>query len=243
MAPTKPLVQPQDRLALPPLPAFAASGGEAEWRTAAGLTGYEEAVAFMESRAAMIAAGEAPELVWLVEHEPLFTAGTSSRTEDLSGANRFPLHITGRGGKLTYHGPGQRVAYPMLDLKRRGADVRRYVVTLEEWIIRTLAQFGIDGERRSDRVGVWVRRPDKGEGFEDKIAALGIRVKRWVTMHGISINVAPDLSHFQGIIPCGISEQRYGVTSLADLGVSASMQEFGATSELGTRENLSAWRS
>jgi lipoyl(octanoyl) transferase len=224
MATTKPLTQPQDRLTLPPLPSVVFSG-EVEWRTTNGLTGYEKALALMEQRVATIAAGEAPELVWLVEHEPLFTAGTSSRAEDIAGASRFPLHVTGRGGKLTYHGPGQRVAYPMLDLKRRGADVRRYVVTLEEWIIRTLAQFGIDGERRSDRVGVWVRRPDKGEGYEDKIAALGIRVKRWVTMHGISINVAPDLSHFQGIVPCGISEQCYGVTSLKDLGVTASMQD------------------
>jgi len=212
----------QNRLSLSPL---APSGGQAEWRVAPGLTDYAEAVAFMEAHAARIAAGEAGELVWLVEHPPLFTAGTSATGADLAGAGRFPLHATGRGGRLTYHGPGQRVAYPMLDLKRRGADVRRYVLALEEWIIRTLAAFGVNGEQREDRVGVWVRRPGKGEGFEDKIAALGIRVKRWTTMHGIAINVAPELSHFEGIVACGISEQRYGVTSLADLGVRASMAD------------------
>jgi lipoyl(octanoyl) transferase len=179
----------------------------------------------MERRAADIAEGRAPEFVWLVEHPPLFTAGTSATSDDLAGTGRFPLFMAGRGGRLTYHGPGQRVAYPLLDLKRRGADVRRYVIALEEWIIRTLAQFGVAGERRADRIGVWVRRPDKGEGYEDKIAALGIRVKRWVTMHGIAINVAPDLSHFEGILPCGISERRYGVTSLADLGIGASMAD------------------
>ncbi len=167
-------------------------------------------------------------MVWLVEHPPLFTAGTSSSAEDLSGTSRFPVHVTGRGGRLTYHGPGQRVAYPLLDLRQRGADVRRYVVALEEWIIQTLAAFGVTGERRADRVGVWVRRPEKGEGYEDKIAALGIRVKRWVTMHGISVNVAPDLAHFDGILPCGISEQRYGITSLADLGVRAPMADVDA---------------
>ncbi len=213
-----------DRLSLRPLPA-GANMRPVEWRTAPGLVDYEGAVAFMEKRAAAIAAGEADELVWLVEHPPLFTAGTSSSAEDLSGTGRFPVHTTERGGRLTYHGPGQRVAYPLLDLRQRGADVRRYVVALEEWIIRTLQEFGVQGERRADRVGVWVRRPDKGDGFEDKIAALGIRVKRWVTMHGISINVAPDLSHFEGILPCGISERRYGVTSLADLGVKASMTD------------------
>jgi lipoyl(octanoyl) transferase len=196
-----------------------------EWRIEPGLTSYDDALAFMDKRADAIAAGEAPEFVWLVEHAPLYTAGTGTSTEDLSGTDRFPVHTVGRGGRLTYHGPGQRVVYPMLNLKERGSDVRRYVVTLEEWIIRTLAHFDVKGERRDDRVGVWVRRPEKGEGFEDKIAALGIRVKRWVTMHGISINVAPDLSHFSGILACGISERRYGVTSLKDLGVKASMTD------------------
>lgn len=213
------------RLGLAPLAPVGERGRAAEWRVTPGLTDYAEAVAFMERQVAAIAAGDAGEMVWLVEHPPLFTAGTSATAADLTGADRFPLHATGRGGRLTYHGPGQRVAYPLLDLKTRGADVRRYVAGLEEWIIATLKDFGVTGERREDRVGVWVQRPDKGNGFEDKIAALGIRVKRWVTMHGISINVAPDLSHFGGIVPCGISEQRYGVTSLADLGIKASMAD------------------
>ncbi len=220
------LTPSQDRLALKPLPA--ASGLRPEWRIASGLVDYEEAVAFMEAHAAAIAAGEARELVWLVEHPPLFTAGTSATMEDLAGADRFPLYKTGRGGRLTYHGPGQRVVYPMLNLKARGTDVRRYVLTLEEWIIQTLAHFGVKGEQRADRVGVWVRRPDRGEGFEDKIAALGIRMKRWVTMHGIAINVAPELSHFSGVLACGIREQRYGVTSLAELGVKATMADVDA---------------
>ena len=174
-----------------------------------------------------IAEGEAPELVWLLEHPPLYTAGTSARPEELIEA-RFPVHRSGRGGQFTYHGPGQRVAYVMLDLKRRGPDVRRFVVTLEEWIIRTLAAFGVCGERRDDRIGVWVRRPDKGDGHEDKIAAIGIRVQRWVTLHGIAINVAPELPHFSGIVPCGVTDARYGVTSLSDLGVRASMAEVDA---------------
>lgn len=209
--------QRDDLSPLPPL-----SRSRVEWRVEPGLTPYDSALALMEKRADEITAGKALEFVWLVEHPPLYTAGTSTSAEDLSGTDRFPVHTVGRGGRLTYHGPGQRVVYPMLDLKKRGADVRRYVVTLEEWIIRTLKHFDVKGERRADRVGVWVQRPDKGEGFEDKIAALGIRVKRWVSMHGISINVAPDLSHFAGILACGISERRYGVTSLADLGVKAS---------------------
>ena len=166
----------------------------------------------------------APELVWLLEHPPLYTAGTSAKPEDLIEA-RFPVHQTGRGGQFTYHGPGQRVAYVMLDLNRRGPDVRRFVATLEEWIIRTLAAFNVRGERREDRIGVWVRRPDKGDGCEDKIAAIGIRVRKWVTLHGIALNVEPDLSHFSGIVPCGVSEQRYGVTSLADLGLPVTMAE------------------
>jgi lipoyl(octanoyl) transferase len=222
-----PAVSP-DRMTLQPLAASPASRPPAEWRVEQGLVDYEQAVAAMEARHAAIAAGDAPEFVWLVEHPPLYTAGISATGDDLAGTGRFPLHQTGRGGRLTYHGPGQRVAYPLLDLKARGNDVRRYVVTLEEWIIQTLARFSVKGERRADRVGVWVRRPNKGEGCEDKIAALGIRVKRWVSMHGIAINVAPDLSHFEGVLACGIREARYGVTSLADLGVKATMPEVDA---------------
>jgi len=182
----------------------------------------------MDVRVADIIADKATELVWLLEHPPLFTSGTGTRAGDLAGADRFPLFETGRGGRLTYHGPGQRVAYAMLDLRVRGADLRRYVAGLEAWIIRTLAQFGVAGERRDDRVGVWVRRPEKGDGFEDKIAAIGVRVRKWITLHGISLNVAPDLSHYQGILACGVSDQRHGVTSLRDLGVPASMEEVDA---------------
>ena len=188
---------------------------------------YDAALAAMEARAAAIAAGEAGELVWLLEHPPLYTAGTSARAQDLIEA-RFPVYTAGRGGQFTYHGPGQRVGYTMLDLKRRGGDVRRFVAGLEEWLIRTLAAFDVTGERREDRVGVWVRRPDKGDGCEDKIAAIGIRVKRWVSLHGVSLNVAPDLGHFGGIVPCGIAEARYGVTSLHDLGRRVTMAEVDA---------------
>jgi lipoyl(octanoyl) transferase len=217
-----------DRLALAPLRPPAAGVSPVEWRVAVSPVDYAEAVELMEKRAAAIATGTAPELVWLLEHPPLFTAGTGARGEDLAGTERFPVHTTGRGGRLTYHGPGQRVGYAMLDLKRRGADVRRYVLALEEWIIRALARLDVKGERRADRIGVWVKRPDKGEGFEDKIAALGIRVKRWVTLHGISLNVAPDLAHYAGILPCGVSEQKWGVTSLKDLGVEAGMGDVDA---------------
>ena len=204
-----------------------------EWRISDGPVGYAAALAVMDERAAAISAGTAPELVWLLEHPPLYTAGTSAKPQDLVEA-RFPVHQTGRGGQFTYHGPGQRVAYAMLDLNRRKPDVRAYVAALEEWIIRTLADFNVRGERRDDRVGVWVRRPEKGrdvlgQPFEDKIAALGIRVRKWVTLHGISINVEPELSHFSGIVPCGVSEQRYGVTSLADLGLPVSMAEVDMT--------------
>jgi lipoyl(octanoyl) transferase len=195
-----------------------------EWRVATGLTDYAAAVAAMEARAKAIREGTAHELVWLVEHPPLYTAGTSAKDGDLIAA-RFPVHRTGRGGQFTYHGPGQRVVYLMLDLKERGQDLRRYVATLEEWIIRTLAAFNVRGERREDRIGVWVRRPDKGEGYEDKIAAIGIRVSRWVSLHGIAINVEPELSHFSGIVPCGVSEQRYGVTSLVALGLPVTMAD------------------
>jgi lipoyl(octanoyl) transferase len=202
------------------------SSDPVEWAIAEGLTGYEQAVAFMEARAEAIADGHARELVWLVEHPPLYTAGTSAQDADLMEPDRFPVHRTGRGGQYTYHGPGQRVAYVMLDLKRRQPDLRRYVAALEAWLIATLDAFNIRGERREDRVGVWVRRPDKGEAVEDKIAAIGIRVRRWVTFHGISLNVEPDLSHFAGIVPCGIS--LHGVTSLVDLGIPVSIPEVDA---------------
>jgi lipoyl(octanoyl) transferase len=195
-----------------------------EWRIAEQPVGYPDAVALMEARAAAIAAGEAAELVWLVEHPPLYTAGTSARTVDLLD-ERFPVFQTGRGGQFTYHGPGQRVAYAMLDLKRRRPDVRAYVAGLEEWIIRTLGHFNVRGERREDRVGVWVARPDKGVGFEDKIAAIGVRLRKWVSFHGIAINVEPDLSHFSAIVPCGVADLRYGVTSLVDLGHPVTMSD------------------
>src|SRR5437764_1718656 len=185
---------------------------------------YPEAVAAMDSRAAAIASGEAAKLVWLLEHPPLYTAGTSGRNDDLLDP-RFPLFTSGRGGQLTYHGPGQRVAYVMLDLKRRRPDVRAYVAGLEEWIIRTLAHFNVRGERREDRVGVWVKRPDKGAGHEDKIAAIGVRLHKWVSFHGIAINVEPDLSHFSAIVPCGVADPRYGVTSLVDLGHPVTMED------------------
>jgi lipoyl(octanoyl) transferase len=204
-----------------------AGSAAVEWRTGDGPVGYETALAVMDARAAAIAEAAAPELVWLVEHPPLYTAGTSARPEELIEA-RFPVHPAGRGGQLTYHGPGQRVAYLMLDLRRRGPDVRRFVATLEEWIIRTLAALDVIGERREERIGVWVRRPDKGAGREDKIAAIGIRIKRWVTLHGIALNVDCDLSHFAGIVPCGVREPRYGVTSLADLGRAATLADIDA---------------
>ena len=192
------------------------------------LVPYEDAVAVMQARAAGIAAGAERELVWLIEHPPLYTAGTSANRADVIEA-RFPVFESGRGGQMTYHGPGQRVAYVMLDLKRRGPDVRRFVASLEEWIIRTLGAFNVRGERREDRIGVWVRRPEKGQGngqvYEDKIAAIGIRISHWVTLHGMALNVDPDLSHFSGIVPCGVNEQRYGVTSLADLGLTATMHD------------------
>src|SRR5712664_1682362 len=201
-----------------------AEGGAVEWRISDSAVDYPDAVAAMEARAAAIAAREAPELVWLLEHPPLYTSGTSGKAGDLLDP-RFPLFSTGRGGQLTYHGPGQRVAYVMLDLKRRRPDVRAYVASLEEWIIRTLAAFNVRGERREDRVGVWVSRPDKGFGFEDKIAAIGVRLRRWVSFHGISINVEPDLLHFAAIVPCGVADPRYGVTSLVDLGHPLTMAD------------------
>jgi lipoyl(octanoyl) transferase len=227
-----------------------------EWLVNDGAVDYERALADMAARADAIARGEARELVWLLEHPPLYTAGTSARPQELIAA-RFPVYAAGRGGQYTYHGPGQRVGYVMLDLKRRAPDVRRFVATIEQWLIRALAAFSVRGERRDDRIGVWVRRPDEGEGREDKIAAIGVRVQRWVTLHGFSLNVAPDLSHFSGIVPCGVSDARYGVTSLADLGRPVSMTEadnvlrtefeklFGATAEpqkLPSTENSSPGR-
>lgn len=197
-----------------------------EWRVSAAPVGYEEAVAAMEARAAAIAEGRAPELVWLLEHPPLYTAGTSADDADLLDAAGLPVFRTGRGGQFTYHGPGQRVAYVLLDLKRRRPDVRAYVAALEEWIIRALQAFAVDGERRADRIGVWVRRPDKGAGAEDKIAAIGVRLRRWVSFHGIALNVEPDLSHYDGIVPCGVRGP--GVTSLVDLGRTVSMDEADA---------------
>ena len=192
-----------------------------EWLISDQAIPYPQAMEVMEARVADIAAGHAPELVWLLEHPSLYTSGTSGKTADLLEP-RFPVFDSGRGGQLTYHGPGQRVAYVMLDLKRRRPDVRAYVAGLEQWIIRTLAAFNVRGERREDRVGVWVARPDKGNGFEDKIAAIGVRLRRWVSFHGIAINVDPDLTHFSAIVPCGVTDPRYGVTSLADLGLTAT---------------------
>lgn len=198
-----------------------------EWRVSEAPVPYGAALAAMDARVADIAAGRGRELVWLLEHPPLYTVGTGARGMAPTTAP-YPVYATGRGGQVTYHGPGQRIAYLMLDLGRRGADVRRYVADLEAWIIRALAPFGIAAEPRPDRVGVWVRRPDKGQGCEDKIAAIGIRVRRWVTLHGISLNVDPDLSHFAAIVPCGIADPRYGVTSLAELGVRTTMREVDA---------------
>jgi len=212
-----------------------------EWTRIPGLAPYEKTVAAMEARAALIADGAADEAIWLLEHPPLYTAGTSAKDSDLIAPDRFPVFRSGRGGQYTYHGPGQRVIYVMLDLQRRGADIRRFVQALEGWVIEALAGLGVTGEIRPGRVGVWVVRAGQAAGTgpataaagarfaaarEDKIAAIGIRLRRWVSFHGIAINVAPDLSHFEGIVPCGI--RGYGVTSLADLGVNASMEAVDA---------------
>jgi len=194
--------------------------GGIEWRVSETPVEYAAAVEEMEGRVAAIGAGAASELVWLLEHPPLYTAGTSARDEELIEPGRLPVHRTGRGGRYTYHGPGQRIAYVMLDLRRRGQDVRCYVHQLEEWIIRTLARFEVRGERRDGRVGIWVVRPS---GIEEKIAAIGVRVRRWVTYHGLALNVDPELEHYRGIVPCGIAA--HGVTSLAELGIAASMGE------------------
>jgi lipoyl(octanoyl) transferase len=219
------MVNTRTELARPMRPPSAAP--PADWWVSGDPVPYGTALSAMDERVRAIAEGRASELVWLLEHPPLYTAGASAHVEQASAA-RFPVHASGRGGQLTYHGPGQRVAYLMLDLKSRGADVRRYVAALEEWIILTLAPFNVSGERREDRVGVWVRRPDKGAGFEDKIAAIGIRVRRWVTLHGVSLNVEPDLTHFDAIVPCGVTDPRYGVTSLVDLGLPVGMAEADA---------------
>ncbi len=197
--------------------------GAVEWRISPGLTPYPQAVAAMERRVAAIADGAAGELVWLVEHPPLYTAGTGARDADLVEPDRFPVFRTGRGGQFTYHGPGQRVAYVMLDLNRRGPDVREFVRRLEQWVIGALATFNVEGERRDGRIGVWVRRPGRGPGAEDKIAAVGVRLRRWVSFHGISLNVEPDLGHYAGIVPCGVRD--HGVTSLVDLGRPVTMDE------------------
>jgi lipoyl(octanoyl) transferase len=202
------------------------------WRRFDGWVDYESAVGEMEALATAIGAGEAPETVWLLEHPPVYTAGTSAKDADLLDP-RFPVHRVGRGGQFTYHGPGQRVAYVMLDLARRRPDVRAFVDALEEWLIGALADLGVSGARRKDRVGVWVERPDKTRGIdsalaEDKIAAIGVRLKRWVSFHGVALNVAPDLTHFNGIAPCGVHAAHLGVTSLADLGVNAEMKNVDA---------------
>ena len=200
---------------------------EVEWRRERGLVPYPEALAFMEQRAAAIRAGTAPETVWLLEHPPLYTAGTSARPEDLRPGAAFPVFETGRGGQFTYHGPGQRIAYAMLDLRRRGQDIRSYVRNLEAWVIAALARFGVAGERREGRVGIWVDRGPHplGGRREDKIAAIGVRVRHWVTFHGLSLNLSCDLSHFSGIVPCGIADARYGVTSLRALGLDTTTEE------------------
>ena len=196
--------------------------GPVDWALSRTPVEYPQAVQIMQARAADIASGRGRELVWLLEHPPIYTAGTSASDDELLAPGRLPVFRTGRGGRLTYHGPGQRIAYAMLDLKQRGGDVRAFVAALEEWLIGTLAEFGVVGEVRPGRVGVWVRRPDKGPGVEGKIAAIGLRVTRWVSLHGVSLNVAPDLDHYAGIVPCGIADQ--GVTSLADLGVPQPME-------------------
>ncbi|MFG1462896.1 lipoyl(octanoyl) transferase LipB [Xanthobacter sp. DSM 24535] len=225
---------PRSTLATTFLPR-AADAPPVEWSVSDSLVPYPEAMAAMEARVAAIAAGTAPELVWLLEHPPLYTAGTSARREDLIDA-RFPVFETGRGGQFTYHGPGQRVAYVMLDLKRRSADLRQYVSALETWLIAALAAFNIRAERREDRVGVWVARP----GREEKIAAIGIRVRQWVSFHGISLNIAPNLTHFGGIVPCGVRE--HGVTSMEDLGQLASLPEVDSVLRVAFEEVFGATR-
>lgn len=210
-----------------------------QWTTLPGLADYAETLSAMEARVAEIAAGTAPEAIWLLEHPPLYTAGTSAKARDLTDPDRFPVHKAGRGGQYTYHGPGQRVAYVMLNLNQRGRDTRRFVNQLEAWVIASLADFNVTAERRHGRVGVWVTRPDKppypdGTLREDKIAAIGVKLRRWVSFHGISINVEPDLSHFDGIVPCGIAN--HGVTSLVDLGLPVTMADL----DVALRRNFEA---
>ena len=210
-----------------------------EWQVLEGLQPYAATLAAMEARVAAIARGEAAEAIWLLEHPPLYTAGTSARPEDLTDPHRFPVHIAGRGGQYTYHGPGQRIVYVMLDLNRRGRDVRRFVCTLEDWVIAALAEFNVTGLRRPGRVGVWVARPEKpplpdGTPRDDKIAAIGVKLRRWVSFHGLAINVEPDLAHYTGILPCGIAG--HGVTSLVDLGLPVTMADL----DLALRRTLPA---
>ncbi len=215
---------------------------DVEWIVSHDLVEYCDAEAVMERRVQQIIEGKASEVIWLLEHPPTYTAGTSAREEDLLSTNRFPVYPTKRGGQYTYHGPGQRVIYVMLDLNRRGRDVRAFVKSLENWVIITLRQFNLSGEIRDGRVGVWIKRPEKpkspnGEIAEDKIAAIGIRLRKWVSFHGISINVEPDLDHFSGIVPCGISE--HGVTSLVDLGLTATMNELDSALKVTFGEQFS----
>jgi lipoyl(octanoyl) transferase len=222
-----------------PNPASAIASPPVEWRIGTELVSYPAAMAAMEARVAAIRAGTAPELVWLLEHPPLYTAGTSARPGDLLQA-RFPVYAAGRGGQYTYHGPGQRVGYVMLDLKARGPDLRRFVQDLEEWLIRTLARCGVKGERREGRVGIWVAR---GDGCEDKIGAIGVRVRQWVSFHGVSLNLDPDLDHFSGIVPCGIADGRFGVTSLAALGVRIAMPDLDDMLRAGFEEVFGTGRA
>lgn len=225
------MVSPTLSMAMKPL--HRADGRPVEWVVTPGVVAYDVAVAEMEARVAAISAGEAVERVWLIEHPPLYTAGVTAKDEDLLDA-RFPVHRSGRGGQFTYHGPGQRVAYVMLDLNARGRDIRALVRGLEQWIIGALDRFGVRADVREGRVGVWVERRGPGWSREDKIAAIGVKVRKWVTFHGISLNVEPDLSHFDGIVPCGIRE--HGVTSLVDLGVPATMDDADAALKASFRE-------
>jgi lipoyl(octanoyl) transferase len=210
---------------------MAPTGSDIEWRISDAPVPYDAAIAAMEARVAAIRAGAAPGLVWLLEHPPLYTAGTSARPDDLIAPDLLPVFSSGRGGQYTYHGPGQRVGYVMLDLQKRGADLRAYVRDLEEWLIRTLQRFNVKGERRDGRVGIWIA---EGGGKESKIAAIGVRIRHWVSFHGVSLNVEPDLSHYRGIVPCGISE--HGMTSLAALGITATMPEVDAALEAAFAE-------
>ena len=208
-----------------------------EWVVTDGMVDYQAAVDVMERRVAEISSGTAPEMIWLLQHPPIYTAGTSARDEDLLQPDRFPIHRTGRGGQFTYHGPGQRVIYVMLDIKRRTGDVRAFVALLERWLIGALAELGVAGETRTDRVGVWTARPGRQHGHEDKIAAIGIRVRRWISYHGMSLNVCPELEHFSGIVPCGVTA--HGVTSLQDLGVGrAAMADADTALEVAFRANV-----